>query len=113
MANYDQNFHLVETFFDDIATGKLTGDAIPKRGYDFFGLVGPWYTVGWKMAVTIEQAFGRKAVVDAFCDQRTLMPVYNAAVKKSRANLPLWDERLVAIFGAAPASTDGSSAPTR
>ena len=98
MAKYDQNFHEVESFFLDIADGKLKGDAIDKRAFDFFGIVGPWYTVGYKMAVTIEQAFGREAVINAFCDQRTLMSTYNRAVDKTGAKLPKWDERLTRLF---------------
>jgi len=96
MAKYDQNFATLQSFFLDVASGKLTGDALNKRAFEFFGLLGPWYTVGYKMAVTIEQAFGRDAVVNAFCDQRTLMSTYNRAVDKLGVKLPKWDASLLA-----------------
>src|ERR1051326_6385159 len=102
MAKYDENFHDVESFFLDVASGKLKGDAVNKRAFEFFGLLGPWYTVGYKMAVTIEQAYGRDAVINAFCDQRTLMPTYNRAVDKLGLKLPKWDERLTKLFAEAP-----------
>jgi hypothetical protein len=92
LRNYDKNFHEVEQFFLDIVDGRLTGDAIRDRGFQFFGFVGPWYTVGWKMAVTIEHKFGRKALIDAMCDPRTLFATYN---KAAGPDLPKWDERLV------------------
>jgi hypothetical protein len=94
MAKYDENFHAVESFFLDVSSGKLKGDATNTRAFEFFGLLGPWYTVGYKMAVTIEQAFGRDAVINAFCDQRTLMSTYNRAVDNLGAKLPKWDPRL-------------------
>ena len=94
MAKYDENFRAVESFFLDVSSGKLKGDAANTRAFQFFGLLGPWYTVGYKMAVTIEQAFGREAVINAFCDQRTLMSTYNRAVDKLGAKLPKWDPRL-------------------
>jgi len=103
MANYDENFHNVEAYFLDVATGKIKGDDISKRGFDFFGLLGPWYSVGYKMATTIEAAFGRDALIAAFCDQRTLMATYNRAVDKTGAKLPKWDERLTKWFSETPA----------
>jgi len=103
MAKYDENFLNVESFFLDVANVKLKGDDVDKRAFEFFGLLGPWYTVGYKMAVTIEEAFGRDAVINAFCDQRTLMSTYNRAVDKTGAKLPKWDERLTKLFSEMPA----------
>lgn len=102
LAHYDANFREVQQFFLDVLDRRLEGDAVPKRGFEFFGLVGPWYTVGWKMAVTIEEVYGRDAVIDAFCDQRQLFRVYNAAAaehaKRTGEVLPQWDQRLVGAF---------------
>ena len=103
MAKYDENFAALQSFFLDVANGKLAGDAANKRAFEFFGLLGPWYTVGYKMAVTIEQAFGREALINAMCDQRTLMSTYNRAVDKTGAKLPKWDERLTKWFSETPA----------
>jgi len=104
VAAYDANFQQVASFFDDVVADRLTGDAIDKRAFEFFGLVGPWYTVGWKMAATIEEELGRDALIAAFCDQRTLLATYNraAAVHERRTGekLPRWSERLAGALAA-------------
>jgi hypothetical protein len=104
MRKYDSNFRDVEQFFAGILDGRLTGDAIRDRGFEFFGLVGPWYTVGWKMCVVIEKTLGRHALIEAFCDPRTLLATYNRAAviwkRRTGESLPLWNERLVAAFAA-------------
>ncbi len=92
----------MEQFFLDILNGRITGDTIKERGFGFFGLVGPWYTVGWKMNVVIEKAIGRSALIDSFCDQRQLLGTYNRAAaeweKRTGEKLPRWDQRLVDAF---------------
>ena len=102
IREHDANFREVERFYLDILEERLTGDAIPNRGFEFFGLVGPWYTVGWKMCAVIEKTLGRKALIDAFCDRRTLLETYNRAALqwrlKTGEKLPLWDARLVNAF---------------
>ena len=103
MARYDEDFVTLQSFFLDVASGKLKGDAVNTRAFEFFGLLGPWYTVGYKMAVTIEHAFGRDALINAMCDQRTLMSTYNAAVDKTGSKLPKWDERHTKLFSETPA----------
>ena len=113
MRDYDGNFHQVESFFLDIAEGRLKGDAIPDRGFQFFGLVGPWYTVGWKMCAVIEQTLERPALIEAFCRPRTLFAVYNRAAalweQRTGEKLPRWDERLVeAAKGPVTQSASGS-----
>jgi hypothetical protein len=74
--------------------GKLTGDEIDKTAFSFFGTQGPWYTVGWKMAVVIEKSYGRGKLIECMCDQRRLLTTYNQAAAKqnrnSRKPLPLW-----------------------
>jgi hypothetical protein len=108
IANYDAELHRVEQFYLDILDGRITGDDIPKRGFEFFGLLGPWYTVGWKMDVVIEKTFGRAALLDAFCDQRRLLGTYNRAAaeweRRTGEKLPRWDQRLVDAFPTTPSS---------
>jgi len=98
----DPQFAALERFFGDLLDGTLKGDAADKRGFEFFGLVGPWYTVGWTMATTIEQELGRQALIDAFCDTRTLLATYNRAAaareKRTGQRLPRWSERLAAAL---------------
>lgn len=103
VATFDQDVRKVEALFLDVLEGRLTDEAeIQKRHMDFFGFQGPWYTVGWRMAVTIEQAYGRDAVIDAFCDWTTLPETFNRAAAKARAGggppLATWSDKVVAAF---------------
>jgi hypothetical protein len=95
-ASFEADLRTVESFYLDVLDGRLTGDGIDKRGFEFFGLVGPWYTVGWKMARTIEEELGHDALIAAFCDQRTLLGTYNRAA--AMRGLPRFSERLVTAF---------------
>jgi hypothetical protein len=102
VANYREDFAKVERFFLDVLEGRLDDEARQNEaGFAFFGEQGPWYTVGWKMAVTIERAFGRDAVVASFCDRRKLFETYNHAAAASGEPLPLWPAALVAATSGA------------
>jgi len=94
VADFAGRFAQLDQFFSDIAAGKLKDGDADKRGFEFFGLVGPWYTVGWRMAGVIEEELGREALIDAFCDSRTLMATYNRAAgaheKRTGERLPRW-----------------------
>jgi len=98
MAQLDANFAEVATFFEAVLDRKLAGDAADKRAFELFGIVGPWYTVGYRMAVVIEKTLGRDALIAAMCDQRHLLATYNRAVRQSGERLPLWPERLAKAF---------------
>ena len=47
----------------------------------FFGNPGPWYTVGWRMTVTIERRYGRPRLIDCIAEDRLLLPTYNAVTE--------------------------------
>ena len=83
-------------FFHDILNGKLTGDAARDAGLAFFGTQGPWYTVGWRMAVTIERRFGRARLIECIADNRLFIPTYNSAANGTP--LPRWDNDLARAF---------------
>jgi hypothetical protein len=96
MREFPQDFQSLETFFTQVADGTLVGDAIANKGMTYFGEVqGPWYTVGYKMDVTIERELGRRVLVDALCDKRKYFRTYNEAAQKAGSGLPLWPEKLV------------------
>ena len=99
VANFDDDLKKVEKFFLDMLGNSLSDDEINKTVSSFFGVQGPWYTVGWKMCVMIEKAFGRRALIDAMCDQRKLLPLYNRAAgmlnKRSREKMATWSPELV------------------
>jgi hypothetical protein len=98
VANFNVDLKKVEKFLLDILDKKLTEEQIQQTGFSFFGTQGPWYTVGWKMSVVIEQTFGRARLIESFCDQRKLLATYNEAAAKqnrnSREPLALWSTAL-------------------
>ncbi len=99
VANFNDDLKKVETFFLDVLENRLTEDQRTKTYFSFFGIQGPWYTVGWKMAVVIETTLGRARLIECITDQRQLLATYNkAAVKYNRQrheHLALWSESLI------------------
>jgi hypothetical protein len=99
LANFNDDLKKVEKFLLDVLDGRLTGEEAQKAGFSFFGIQGPWYTVGWQMSVLIEKTYGRAALIESFCDQRKLLSTYNRAAEKynrtSRKPLSLWSKSLV------------------
>lgn len=91
----EQNEYFLQVL-DDKA-GDAT--AIDSKMMGYFGVQGPWYTVGWLMASTIEKQLGRPAAIEAFCAPDRLLAIYNKAAtlhnRNSARPLPLWDSRLV------------------
>ena len=101
-ADLSSNMSQVEQFFLDVLDERVTGDHIDKRAYEFFGVVGPWYTVGGRMSAIIEEELGRDTLIAAFCDQRNLLATYNEAAaaqeRRTGEKLPRWNERLTRAF---------------
>lgn len=99
VARFEPDLRRVEAFFLDVIAGRLETAEVVETARSFFGVQGPWYTVGWKMAATIEKAFGRERLITAMCDPRHLFATYNeAAVAMNGAGeeLPLWSPELLA-----------------
>ncbi|MCP4202031.1 MAG: hypothetical protein GY769_08865 [bacterium] len=99
MSRFEEDLRKVEAFVAGSVDGSLADEEKQKIFRSFYGEQGPWYTVGWKMAVTIEEQLGRQALLDAFCDPRELLATYNRAAAKQNQlgeeRLPLWTEALV------------------
>ena len=100
MANFNRDLRTLETFFLDIIHGRLkTHDEIEQRGDSFYGVQGPWYTVGYKMAVAIETTEGRAALVRCMADAPRLLVTYNRAAtalnRRNKENLALWSPDLL------------------
>jgi hypothetical protein len=99
VANFTSDLKVVEKFFFDILENRLSREEMQKTGFSFFGIQGPWYTVGWKMAATIEKTYGRAELIECICDQRKLLSTYNKAAAKytrrTREPLALWSESLI------------------
>jgi hypothetical protein len=107
MTNFGRDLQSLERFFLDIIDGRLADEAqIVQEASEFFGVQGPWYTVGWKMAALIEQRYGREALIECMLDPRRLLATYNRAVgdARQRGRLPRWSDRLIEAVRARPVS---------
>ncbi len=107
MARFDRDLEDLEKFFMDVIDGRLaTQAAIEEKGTSFFGVQGPWYTVGYRMAVTVEKRFGRERLIRCMLDPRLLLRDYNAAVSESDAGgmdrQARWSPGLLKAIGLAP-----------
>ena len=102
MANFDQDLKKVEKFFLDVLAKRLNETEIRDTAFSFFGTQGPWYTVGYRMAVLIEKTYGRAQLIKYMCDQRLFLEKYNqAAVRHNRRfkdQLPLWSATLISAL---------------
>ena len=109
VADFGRDLPVLERFFLDVASGRLrTPEDRQRVAMSFFGVQGPWYTVGWKMAVVIERRFGRDRLILCMLDPRALLVSYNqAAAELNRAGgeqLPLWSNQLLQVMGARDAA---------
>lgn len=99
VANFPRDLDTLQAFFTAVLDGRLTGDSLPEAGMSFFGIQGPWYTVGWTMAVTIELMEGRERLISVLCDPAALLSAYNRAAEEWQwqrgERLAVWDEGLV------------------
>jgi hypothetical protein len=97
-----ENFADARRFLEGVRSGALEGDEQQRRGMELFGIVGPWYTVGWQMCTVIEAELGRDALIRAFCDQRLLLRTYDQAAslrnRRTGERLPLWPAELAEAF---------------
>jgi len=104
VARFPEDLREVERFFQDLVAGRLDKEAGNKKGFSFFGETqGPWYTVGWKMAVTVEQTWGRDRLIADLCDPRKLLASYNEAARRraAKGETPiLWSGDLLRAVGA-------------
>jgi len=104
MANFNQDVAALQEFFLDVIDQRLAGqDKINEKAYTFFGEQGPWYTVGYKMAVIVEKRFGRKVLINCMVDPRELLFRYNHAAKeinqRGEDKLALWSPELMQKIG--------------
>jgi putative zinc-dependent peptidase DUF5700 len=104
MANFNLDVVSLQQFFLDIVDQRLTrkGD-IDQKGYSFFGVQGPWYTVAYKMAVIVEKRYGRARLIECMLDPRDLLATYNRAAQEMNSSreekLALWSPELMQKIG--------------
>jgi len=99
VANFNDDLPQLNRFFKAVLSGRLHGDAAMKAGFEFFGLQGPWYTVGWQMAVLIEKYAGKEHVIESFCNPWKLPVTYNEVAqqhaREAGISLAVWSDSLV------------------
>jgi hypothetical protein len=104
MGQFASDLPTVNQFFLDVVNGKLTDGAVQDKGKSFYGIQGPWFTLGYKMSVMVEQRFGRQALIGAMLDPRCLLVLYNqtAAEQNSagKPNLPQWSDDILSAVQA-------------
>ena len=103
VANVGRDLPLLQRFFLDVARGRLeTPEAQRSAAMAFFGVQGPWYTVGWKMAVLIERRFGRDRLILCMLDPRQLLLASNQAAEEQNRlggeQAPLWSDELLEVM---------------
>jgi hypothetical protein len=88
----------LSSFIESVLDGRIaTADSVTQRGDSYFGVQGPWYTVGWLMTSTVERELGRPALIATTCDPVSLLAAYDEAVARAgaRAQLPSWPKALI------------------
>lgn len=98
MANFNSDMKCLDKFFRDIVEHRLVGNDIDTAGYAFYGVQGPWYTVGWKMAAVVEGHYGRETLIKSMLDSRLLLVRYNDAIRQANGDAsaqPLWSSSLI------------------
>ncbi len=97
MTHVNDALRQVDGFFHDILARRLpTPDAISAVGMSYFGIQGPWYTVGYLIATTIEKRFGREELIACMYDPHRLLQQYNEAATEINRSHP----DSLALFGA-------------
>jgi hypothetical protein len=96
----------VDQFFLDIIHGDFKNlEAADHEASTFFGYRGPWYVVGYRMAVTIEKQFGRTLLIRTLLDSREFVAKYNDAAAianvKGSEKLPLFSAEILEAVGVA------------
>jgi hypothetical protein len=98
IGNAASDLRRVEAFLLDVLDRRIAQDSVTRAGMSFFGVQGPWYTLGWLMATTVERRAGRAALVGALCDPPALLAAYDVAAGRgdARPPLPRWSPALLA-----------------
>jgi hypothetical protein len=98
VRNAPEDVKELSSFFGAVLDGQIrTADSVTHRGNSYFGVQGPWYTVGWLMASTVERVLGRPALIATTCDPVAFLAAYNEAVARAgtRERLPSWPKSLI------------------
>ena len=113
MARFKPDLTALEQFFLDVLDRRVSDpDSVRSRAMEFFGQQGPWYTVGYNMAVAVERTAGKESLLEVLCDPPKLLEAYNRTWNRSmlledgkRVLPPLWSDRLLQLLSGRPVTT--------
>ena len=102
----------LQAFFESLMKDSLSDDEATQRGMAFINdserPQGPFYTVGWLMASTIERELGRNRLIASTCSPEQLLLDYDAAIRQrddrgeNSEALPRWShDFLIRLQGVA------------
>lgn len=84
LARAREDIEALAAFFIDLLDGRVSGSDAAALGMRFVNdgsrPQGPFYTVGWLMASTVERAFGRERLVAGSCRPEALLLDYGQAL---------------------------------
>jgi hypothetical protein len=95
IENFDADLKQIESFLLDVSKERLSNYQTERMGLGLFGVRGPWYTVGWKMATTVEERCGRASLLPCMLDYRLLLVRYNATALGTTC----WTDELLSALG--------------
>jgi hypothetical protein len=100
MRDFNQDLGTVNEFFLEVLDGRLQGNDADQKARTFYGDVqGPWYTIGYKMAMLVEKRYGRPTLIECMLDRRLLLKRYNQAAEELNATgqdpLALWSPEIL------------------
>ncbi|MFZ5354526.1 MAG: DUF5700 domain-containing putative Zn-dependent protease [Bacillota bacterium] len=80
MKGFNEDMKRLENFFLSVISCRTPLDKADENAFEFFGLQGPWYTVGWKMAAVVELIKGKEKLIECMTDPRKFLKSYNECV---------------------------------
>jgi len=101
VAAFAENLAALDAFFSDCLAEKLDEVEILKRARGFYGIQGPWYTVGWQMAAQLERHVGHEFLLERICRPWSLIVAYQRwAQDRNQAgeSWPLWSLPAIKAF---------------
>jgi len=105
LANFPTDVDRLSRFFGSLLDGSLSGAAAAQEGAAFYGVQGPWYTVGWRMAAVIEHRLGKARLIGVLGDPVSIFRTWNEAadahLRATGTDLPRWPPSLIQRMGQA------------
>lgn len=100
MRNLRENLGQLDVFLCEVIGHGSREKDIEERGDSFYGVQGPWYTVGYHMASSVERRCGRAVLLECMKDPRLLLLTYQRLTDGDSME-PRWSAGLIDALNAA------------